>query len=280
MRRSVAVAVAPLACLALGALASVPFVACTGGPSGSSSGSDAGGGAIDEPVDGAPTITIGCPEAASTCADGSTGPSGACFADAGALDPSLRACTTSADCTIADLPEDCCGRVHAAGVSTSSTSTAKACGDAKNASCGARGCFTQGTVADDGSSDLDGGSPTGATVSVTCTHGICTTKFTPPNDPSCPAAFGTVDATCTVGTTCNYPQGSCTCILYSGCAVPQPPHDEWACTARRTDGCPDDTPAQGAACPVGESCTYGSCCTQTFTCPAGQWVAGGLGCPG
>src|SRR5262249_53345614 len=115
MRRPIVVTVV----LALAAVTSLPFVACTGGGSGNPASSD-GGGAIDKGLDGA---AIPQPTASTASSDGSTPPlPGACFTSAGALDPSMRACAKAEDCTIANVPEDCCGRVHAAGVSTSSTS--------------------------------------------------------------------------------------------------------------------------------------------------------------
>src|SRR6185295_20285104 len=66
--------------------------------------------------------------------------------------------------------------------------------------------------------------------------------------------------------------------------VPQPPGEpRWRCEPRRTDGCPDAAPAQGAACKTpGKTCSYGSCGSLAYTCAADsrKWfVSGGTAPP-
>jgi hypothetical protein len=109
------------------------------------------------------------------------------------------------------------------------------------------------------------------------------------NSLACPATYATVPVgtTCAVvDAACAYPEGACTCAARSYCggvapsqatldALRQP---SWQCTARRTDGCPEQPPT-GACATEGQRCGYGDCCFQTDTCTHGQWVAGAPQCP-
>lgn len=105
-----------------------------------------------------------------------------------------------------------------------------------------------------------------------------------PNDPDCLPAYGDSPAHCKVGLECRYPQGRCSCLGY--CGGPPPPPDvdfsRWSCTSPQDNGCPFDKPTEGAACTIpNKMCSYGDCCTQTFTCKkdAGGWKSGPLLCP-
>jgi hypothetical protein len=105
-----------------------------------------------------------------------------------------------------------------------------------------------------------------------------------PNDPRCPSSLD-ADASghCAIGLTCNYAEGHCECTGY--CGGPPPPPDAgdlsyWYCAAWRTDGCPRIEPKRGSACAKpGQTCSYGSCCTELFTCDAGAWSGSGPICP-
>lgn len=86
-----------------------------------------------------------------------------------------------------------------------------------------------------------------------------------------------------MGLSCSYDEGRCECRGYCGGAPPPPGEDfsHWACTPKRTDGCPDDKPANGSACNVpAKVCDYGDCCIEQLTCgQSGKWASGGLICP-
>jgi hypothetical protein len=103
------------------------------------------------------------------------------------------------------------------------------------------------------------------------------------NDPSCPPTFDTAAGHCTIGLTCSYPTGHCSCLGYCGGAAPPPDTDfsHWDCVLKRTDGCPDAPPTVGTPCePRASSCSYGDCCIQHFQCPASQkWTSGPVLCP-
>ena len=103
------------------------------------------------------------------------------------------------------------------------------------------------------------------------------------NDPACPKTYGAPPGHCTVGLACAYDEGTCECRGYCGGAPPPPDEDfsHWSCTAKRTDGCPDDKPTAGSACTTpGKFCDYGGCCVEQLVCgQSGKWTSGGLGCP-
>jgi hypothetical protein len=123
--------------------------------------------------------------------------------------------------------------MRAAGVNKSSATTAQACGDARDKAFPACGCAAQGTIADDGTLNLSGGSPTGNAATVSCNSaGMCATTFASPTNltwyttcggalcrppaedagtvPSC-AAAGT--ACTTKGETCGNPNYNCGSVL-------------------------------------------------------------------
>jgi hypothetical protein len=84
--------------------------------------------------------------------------------------------------------------------------------------------------------------------------------------------------------TCTYPEGTCTCaqLVYSPCGgpVPPPPQPTDVASIRckpihRTDGCPDQIPAPGAACASADQvCSYDECGydpNRTRRCQGGEW---------
>jgi hypothetical protein len=103
------------------------------------------------------------------------------------------------------------------------------------------------------------------------------------NPASCPATYMTPPGNCTVGTLCSYDQGRCECLGY--CGGPPPPDDidfsHWTCTPKLDNGCPEDRPLQGSTCKMpAASCSYGTCCVETFLCgESGKWSSGGISCP-
>jgi hypothetical protein len=151
------------------------------------------GGPTPAPTTGGPPQ--GCTTEAKVCPDGSAvgrsgpscefaacptpTPSGACFTATGDLDPSMRKCATTADCTIVTYTQNCCGTMRSAGVNKASQSRAQTCGNDREKGFPACGCASQGGVADDGSSSLGTSGPTGASAKVSCSAaGLCTTTFT------------------------------------------------------------------------------------------------------
>ncbi len=107
------------------------------------------------------------------------------------------------------------------------------------------------------------------------------TKDAASNDPACPKTFEPPVGNCQQGLTCAYPEGSCSCVGYCGGAQPPPGIDfsHWAC-APKNDACPDERPKEGSPCKGAVVCTYGYCCTQTFSCSkSGKWAAGPMQCP-
>lgn len=146
----------------------------------SSSSSSSSSGSSGQP--GACTDPAGCGpqpgEPSKKCDDGSFGgftgrcvanegggcgweyrecpPGPACFGKDGALDPSYKKCTTTADCTSVDWQTDCCGTLHSGGVSKAREAEVQACAKIKNAGYPLCGCAQQQTSADDKSSDAPG----------------------------------------------------------------------------------------------------------------------------
>lgn len=83
-------------------------------------------------------------------------PASACFGSDGALDPSFKKCTTTADCTSVDWQIDCCGTFHAGGVSKAREAEVRACASAKGAAYPQCDCLQRPTEADDKSTDAPG----------------------------------------------------------------------------------------------------------------------------
>lgn len=233
--------------LSLGALG-VVIVACGGGVSlgnagsglgegdgGTGSGSSSGGTTTDGgktdcsapnacgPAPGMPAIT---------CSDGSIGgntgkciqqadgtcgweirqcPPSACFdAKSGALDPAFKKCTKASDCVVVTYQENCCGSMHAAGVSATSEAAVKQCAADRAAGFPACGCAAMPTTADDGTTD-----PGGTTAAqVTCTAaGLCESTFKPE---VCGTQICTANQTCCSGMP--LPEPKC----YDGANAPCP----------------------------------------------------------
>ncbi len=75
---------------------------------------------------------------------------------------------------------------------------------------------------------------------------------------------------------CNYPEGSCACILGCGCAGQRQEmdlHGAWFCTPT-PPGCPSPRPDLGTACTnAGPGCTYGRTCGCGIgvSCVDGVW---------
>ena len=103
------------------------------------------------------------------------------------------------------------------------------------------------------------------------------------NAPGCPSSYMEPPGNCTLGLVCAYDQGKCECLGYCGGAPPPPDTDfsHWTCTPKLVNGCPDSPPVSGSLCKTpAASCTYGSCCVETFICgQSGKWSSGGLACP-
>lgn len=83
-------------------------------------------------------------------------PGPACFDKSGGLDPSYRKCTTAADCTSVEWQLDCCGSLHAGGVSKAREAEVQVCANMKRAGFPACECAQSPTVADDKSTDAPG----------------------------------------------------------------------------------------------------------------------------
>jgi hypothetical protein len=108
-------------------------------------------------------------------------------------------------------------------------------------------------------------------------------------DARCPRTFKQASGPCDPGTSygefCVYPEGRCACVRSIPCSgVPQPPGEpRWKCETRRTDGCPDAQPAQGAACSKpGKKCSFGDCGSTELTCDpkTKRWfISGGTAPP-
>jgi hypothetical protein len=102
----------------------------------------------------------------------------------------MRTCTTTADCAVVTVQQDCCGRVLATGVNQGFEATAKACAVDRAKGFAACECVAQGgTVADDGTTSL--GSAGQASPTVACSanvpnvNGICMTSFASAHPFSC-----------------------------------------------------------------------------------------------
>jgi hypothetical protein len=106
-------------------------------------------------------------------------------------------------------------------------------------------------------------------------------------DVACPPSFKQATGPCDprVGpATCSYPEGRCECVRSVPCSGVLQPAGEprWKCQAKRTDGCPDNQPAQGAACSKpGKKCSYGDCGGMELTCDAKtrKWTVTGIVAP-
>lgn len=117
--------------------------------------------------------------------------------------------------------------------------------------------------------------------------GLAPTALPPGADtPQCPPTFREAKGACNPRVSaCAYPEGRCSCARTTPCSgVPQPPGaPAWKCVAARTDGCPNDAPAQGAACAKpGQTCSYGDCGSLAYSCDqkSRTWfISGGVGPP-
>ena len=106
----------------------------------------------------------------------------------------------------------------------------------------------------------------------------------------CPASFAKASGACdervsSGARACVYPEGKCSCTRSTPCSgVPMPPGEpRWRCQPARTDGCPNDAPAQGGACAVpGKTCSYGDCGSLAYTCDPQKrtwFISGGTAPP-
>ena len=109
-------------------------------------------------------------------------------------------------------------------------------------------------------------------------------------DARCPASFAKASGACderasSGAQACVYPEGTCSCARSTPCSgVPRPPGEpSWRCRAARTDGCPDDAPAQGGVCAApGKICSYGDCGSLAYTCDPQKrtwFISGGTAPP-
>lgn len=101
------------------------------------------------------------------------------------------------------------------------------------------------------------------------------------NAPGCPGQYSDAPpGHCTIGLACAYDEGTCDCVDYCGGAPPPPNEDfsHWSC--KPYDDCPQPAPKDGSTCKKsGQTCNYGACCIETFTCVGSKWSGGGLACP-
>lgn len=106
----------------------------------------------------------------------------------------------------------------------------------------------------------------------------------------CPASFAKASGPCdervsSGARACVYAEGKCSCTRSTPCSgVPMPPGPpRWRCQPARTDGCPNDAPAQGGACAVpGKTCSYGDCGSLAYACDRQKrtwFVSGGTAPP-
>lgn len=203
-----------------------------GGEGGASSGGSGTGTAPDCNAPGACGPALGMPS--KVCPDGSIGgntgrclanadgtcgweirecPAPACFDATGGLDPSYKACKTAADCVVVPYQLDCCGSMHAAGVSSSSAAAVKKCAADRAAGFPGCGCASMPTAADDGTID-----PGGATAAVACNaKGLCESTF---KGEVCGSTVCTKDQTCCSG----QPFPTPTCINGTACPISQRKH--------------------------------------------------------
>jgi hypothetical protein len=107
-------------------------------------------------------------------------------------------------------------------------------------------------------------------------------------DVACPRTYkqatGPCDPRTSSGEVCTYPEGRCSCVRSVPCSgVPQPAGEPaWKCEPKRTDGCPDVAPTQGAACTKpNKKCVYGHCGSIELTCDAKtkKWIVSAVGAP-
>jgi hypothetical protein len=105
---------------------------------------------------------------------------------------------------------------------------------------------------------------------------------------SCPTTFAGGVGLCNVGkANCEYPEGVCACVEPDrGCSGTARNEDEqeprsWSCIPRdRPDGCPGLGTPEGACTTPGKQCHYNNdCCTNSYTCTNGAWVATMHPCP-
>jgi hypothetical protein len=119
--------------------------------------------------------------------------------------------------------------MHAAGVNKASAATAQTCGDNRSKGFPACGCAAAGTIADDGTLSIGGGS---STATVSCTSGTCATTYSsganlkwyatcgapvcraPSDDAGAPPVCATAGSSCTTkGETCGDPNVGCGSIM-------------------------------------------------------------------
>ncbi|MBS2018331.1 MAG: tail fiber domain-containing protein [Deltaproteobacteria bacterium] len=183
-------------CLIVACGGSVSLGEIGSGVNGTSSGTSGSSGSPRECPTSSCGPALGAP--AKTCSDGSIGgntgkcianadgscgwelrecpadPPAACFGKDGTLDASYKKCASDADCVSVDYQVDCCGSMHAAGVSKSSEAAVTACAKTRAAGYPACDCVSKPTVADDASANDGAKSPK----AVFCNAvGLCETSF-------------------------------------------------------------------------------------------------------
>jgi hypothetical protein len=199
-----------------------------GGGGGSGTGADCTKAGACGPALGMPSIV--CPDGSiggntGKCLarpDGTCGweirecpkpPPPACFDASGNLDPSYKTCKTAADCVVVPFQVNCCGTMHAAGVSASSAEAVKKCAADRAAGFPACDCATAPTGADDGTID-----PGGGTAQVTCNaKGLCESTF---KGEVCGKEVCTKNQTCCSGMPLPEPK----CIDGNMCPISQARH--------------------------------------------------------
>jgi hypothetical protein len=139
------------------------------------------------------------------CPATDAGPAPTCFENDGSLKAKYKTCQTKADCVVATFMRDCCGTMLAAGVNKTSEAEVLACAQTRADGFPGCGCASQGTVADDGTSTINGG----ATASVDCKANKCETTFgiacgttTCAPDQQCCEGVPFTTPTCVTGPSC------------------------------------------------------------------------------
>jgi hypothetical protein len=152
-----------------------------------------------------------CLQTASGCAwEQRECPPTLCFDPAGALFANLKKCASAADCVVVSYQANCCGSMHAAGVSAAHKAAVEKCAADRAVALPECECATSPPIADDGSSAATDSSP----AAVSCNgSGQCETTFK--EGPVCGAT------TCKPGGTCctGVPFPTPTCIDTGACPV-------------------------------------------------------------
>ena len=158
-----------------------------------------------------------CLKTATGCAwENRACPPQVCFDDTPSLSLVYKKCAVTTDCTVVDFQINCCGSMHATGVSVTSKDEVATCATSRAEAFPKCGCPTSPPIADDGSTDT-GFSGTAPAVTCNPTTSQCETSF---KGDVCGAT------TCKPGQTCcsGIPFPTPTCVAGGMCPVSQRKH--------------------------------------------------------